>query len=105
VAEGAAFSSQMPGKPFGVLLVVFAVPRDEEWICLRTTNVIERVSEQFKRRTKPMEIIAGKRSCYSLLSFSCLKMQLRWRSKPIGNVAENLPFFKRLADNNFTQNN
>jgi len=52
-----------------------------------------------------MEIIAGKRSCYSLLSFSCLKMELRWRSKPIGNVAENLPFFKRLADNNFTQNN
>ena len=77
---------------------------EEEWICLRTTNVIERVNKEFKRRTKPMEIVAGERSCYTLLSFICLKMELRWRSKPIGNVAENLPFLKRLAESNFTQN-
>jgi putative transposase len=77
---------------------------EEEWICLRTTNVIERVNKEFKRRIKPMEIVAGERSCYTLLSFICLKMELRWRSKPIGNVAVNLPFFKRLAENNFTQN-
>jgi putative transposase len=76
---------------------------EEEWICLRTTNVIERLNKEFKRRTKPMEIVAGERSCYTLLSFICLKMELRWRSKPIGKVAENLPFLKRLADNNFTQ--
>jgi putative transposase len=77
---------------------------EEEWICLRTTNVIERVNKEFKRRTKPMEIVAGERSCYTLLSFICLKMELRWRSRPIGNVPENLPFLKRLAENNFTQN-
>jgi len=77
----------------------------EEWICLRTTNVIERVNKEFKRRTKPMEILAGERSCYTLLAFICLKMELKWRSKPIGKVAKNLPFFKKLADNNFTQNN
>ena len=76
----------------------------EEWICLRTTNVIERVNKEFKRRTKPMEIVAGERSCYTLLAFICLKMELRWRSRPIGNVPENLPFLKRLAENNFTQN-
>ena len=78
---------------------------EEEWVCLRTTNVIERVNKEFKRRTKPMEILAGERSCYMLLAFVCLKMEVHWRSKPIGNVAENLPFFKRLAENNFTQNN
>ena len=39
----------------------------EEWICLRTTNVIERVNKEFKRRTKPMEIVAGERSCYTLM--------------------------------------
>ena len=77
---------------------------EEEWICLRTTNVIERVNKEFKRRTKPMEIVAGERSCYTLLSFICLKMELRWRSKPIRKVAENLPFLKRLAESNFTQN-
>jgi putative transposase len=76
----------------------------EEWICLRTTNVIERVNKEFKRRTKPMEILAGERSCYTLLAFVCLKMELHWRSKPIGKVAQNLPFFKKLAESNFTQN-
>ena len=76
----------------------------EEWICLRTTNVIERVNKEFKRRTKPMEILAGERSCYTLLAFVCLKMELRWRSKPIGKVAKNLPFFKKLANDKFTHN-
>jgi putative transposase len=77
----------------------------EEWICLRTTNVIERVNKEFKRRTKPMEILAGERSCYTLLAFICLKMELRWRSKPIGKVPTNLPFLNKLAENNFTQDN
>jgi len=78
---------------------------EEEWLCLRTTNVIERVNKEFKRRTKPMEILAGERSCYTLLAFVCLKMEVHWRSKPIGNVAENLPFLKKLAESNFTQKN
>jgi len=77
----------------------------EEWICLRTTNVIERINKEFKRRTKPMEIVAGERSCYTLMTFVCLKMELRWRSKPIGKVPNNLPLFKRLAEGNFTQLN
>ncbi|MDD5205915.1 MAG: transposase [Desulfobacterales bacterium] len=78
---------------------------EEEWICLRTTNVIERVNKEFKRRTKPMEIVAGEKSCYTLLAFICLKMELTWRSKPIGKVPTNLPFFKRLAEKHFTQKN
>lgn len=77
---------------------------EEEWICLRTTNVIERVNKEFKRRTKPMEILAGERSCYTLLAFICLKMELTWRSKPIGKVPMNLPSLRKLAENNFTQN-
>jgi len=77
---------------------------EEEWICLRTTNVIERVNKEFKRRTKPMEILAGERSCYTLLAFICLKMEVHWRSKPIGKVAKNLPFLRKMAENNFTQN-
>lgn len=78
---------------------------EEEWICLRTTNVIERVNKEFKRRTKPMEILAGERSCYTLLAFVCVKMEIHWRKKPIGKVPENLPFLKKLAENNFTQSN
>jgi putative transposase len=78
---------------------------EEEWICLRTTNVIERVNKEFKRRTKPMEILAGERSCYTLLAFVCVKMEVNWRKKPIGEVPKNLPFLKKLAEKNFTQSN
>lgn len=78
---------------------------EEEWVCLRTTNVVERINKEFKRRTKPMEILAGERSCYTLLAFVCLKMEVQWQSKPIGKVPENLPFFKKLAEINFTQEN
>ena len=31
----------------------------EDWISLRTTNIIERLNKEFKRRTKSMEILAG----------------------------------------------
>ena len=49
---------------------------EEDWSCLRTTNVIERLNKEFKRGTKPMEIPAGERSCYTLLAFVCHKMGL-----------------------------
>jgi len=84
-------------------LTFFNFP-EEEWISLRTTNIIERLNKEFKRRTKSMEIVAGERACYTLLTFICLKMELHWRSNPIGKVHNNLPFFKKSAFNNFTQN-
>ena len=68
----------------------------EEWISLRTTNVIERLNKEFKRRTKPMEIVAGENSCYRLMAFIALKMEVHWRSVPVGKVKKNLPFFSKL---------
>ena len=76
---------------------------EEEWISLRATNIIERLNKEFKRRTKPMEIVAGENACYTLLAFICLKMELHWKSNPIGKVRKNLPFFKELVESNFTQ--
>ena len=81
----------------------FFICPEEEWISLRTTNAIERLNKEFKRRTKPMEIVAGENACYMLLAFISLKMEVHWRSNPIGKVRKNLPFFKKLADENFTQ--
>jgi len=78
-------------------LTFFQFPK-EEWISLRTTNIIERLNKEFKRRTKTMEIVAGEASCYRLLAFISLKMELHWRSNPVGKVRANLPYFK-----NFTQ--
>jgi putative transposase len=51
-----------------------------------------------------MEILAGERSCYTLLAFICLKMEVNWRKKPIGKVPMNLPTLRKLADYNFTHN-
>jgi putative transposase len=83
--------------------LTFFICPEEEWISLRTTNVIERLNKEFKRRTKPMEIVAGENACYTLLAFICLKMELHWRSNPIGKVRNNLPFLKELAFEKFTQ--
>lgn len=83
--------------------LTFFICPEEEWISLSTSNIIERLNKEFKRRTKPMEIVAGENACYMLLAFISLKMEIHWRSNPIGKVRENLPFFKRLAEKNFTQ--
>jgi len=76
---------------------------EEEWISLRTTNIIERLNKEFKRRTKSMEILAGESACYRLLAFISLKMELHWRSNPVGKVQKNLPFFQEVAYEKFTQ--
>ncbi len=77
-------------------LTFFSFP-EEERISIRTTNIIERLNKEFKRRTKPMEIVAGEQSCYNILVFIALKMELYWKSNPIGRV-QNLPFYKSLME-------
>jgi len=83
-------------------LTFFHFPR-EDWISLRTSNIIERLNKEFKRRTKPMEIVAGERACYTLLAFICLKMELHWRNFPMGKRASYLPVLQNLELANFTQ--
>ena len=83
-------------------LIFFDFP-EEEWISLRTSNVIERLNKEFKRRTKPMEIMAGENACYTLLAFISIKMELHWRANPVGKVRYNLPSLRNLIEGNFTQ--
>ncbi len=91
------------GNSIDSCLTFFSFP-EEEWISLRTSNIIERLNKEFKRRTKPMEIVAGENACYRLLAFISLKMELHWRANPVGKVNANLPFFKKLLEKEFTQN-
>jgi putative transposase len=77
-------------------LTFFSFP-EEEWISLRTTNTVERLNKEFKRRTKPMEIVAGENSCYLLLAFISLKMEMSWRHTKIGKVRPNLPLYKKFT--------
>jgi len=44
-----------------------------------------------------MESVAGEIVCYRILACISLKMELHWRSNPVGKVRKNLPFFKELA--------
>jgi putative transposase len=74
-------------------LTFFKFP-EEEWISLRTSNIIERLNKEFRRRTKSMEIVAGEDACYRLLAFISLKMELSWRSNPVGKVRPNLPLYQ-----------
>jgi putative transposase len=74
-------------------LTFFCFPQ-EEWISLRTTNVIERLNKEFKRRTKPMEIVAGEDACYRLPAFIALKMELSWRTTRVGKVRPHLPIYQ-----------
>ena len=78
-------------------MAFYSFPQDE-WISLRTTNMIERVNKEFKRRTKPMEILAGEESAYRLLCFVALKMELNWRSAPLGR--NNLPVLDKFTQLN-----
>jgi len=81
------------GNSIESCLTFFICP-EQEWVLLRTTNIIERLNKEFKRRTKPMEIVAAENVCYMLLAFISLKMELHWKSNPTGRVRNNLPFFK-----------
>ena len=71
----------------------------EEAGALRTTNPIERLNKEFKRRTKSMEIVAGERSCYNLLAVISLRMELYWKRFPI-TLKGSVPW---LRDDEFTQ--
>ena len=73
---------------------------EDEWISLRTTNPIERLNKEFKRRTKSMEIVAGESSCYNLLAVISLRMEVHWQKHPI-TFQKALPFFKTREE--FTQ--
>lgn len=42
------------------------------------------------------EPLVGERSCYTLLASIALKMELYWRSTPLGKVRKNLPVWNRL---------
>lgn len=54
------------------------------WISLRTTNCVERVHKEFKRRTKTMEGL-GEKTLRCIVAFTALRLEMGWRTKPINN--------------------
>lgn len=65
------------------LLVHYEFPK-EHWNALRTTNPIERINKEFKRRSKAMETI-GPDGLKVLLAFTALRLEFGWATTPISS--------------------
>ena len=64
---------------------------DRFWKALKTTNAIERLNKEFKRRTKIMETI-GEGTLMAVIAFTALKLEMGWQIHPIDSKAlRNLP--------------
>jgi putative transposase len=63
------------------LLVHYEFPR-EHWDALRTTNPIERVNKELKRRAKAMETVSAD-GLKALLAFTSLRLEYGWATTPI----------------------
>jgi putative transposase len=57
------------------------------WTVLRTTNPIERLNKEFKRRTKAMEVRGGEISMYRCLAYVAQTMEYRWSFHPLSQWA------------------
>lgn len=61
------------------------------WIPLKTTNPIERINKEFKRRAKSMETM-GETTRDILLAFTALRLEMNWKKMPINSKAlEKIP--------------
>lgn len=65
------------------LLAFYAFP-EAHWPSLRSTNPIERLNKEYKRRTRSMEIVGNEQSLYTLFAFISLRMERHWRSATFG---------------------
>jgi putative transposase len=70
-------------KDLEALLVHYTFPK-EHWDALRTTNPIERINKEFKRRSKAMETI-GPDGLKVLLAFTALRLEFGWATNPISS--------------------
>jgi putative transposase len=68
-------------KDLDALLCHYDFPA-RRWAALRTTNPIERVNKEFKRRSKAMETM-GPDGLKALLAFTALRLEYGWSLAPI----------------------
>lgn len=83
-------------RDLDALLVHYDFPR-EHWDALRTTNPIERVNKEFKRRSKSMETM-GPNGLKALLAFTALRLEFGWAITPITSPKLNGLLYKRKME-------
>jgi len=79
-----------------MLLVHYQFPK-EHWAALRTTNPIERVNKEFKRRARSMETVTSD-GLKALLAFTALRLEYGWISSSIAAEGFGMSGYKRLRD-------
>lgn len=84
-------------KDLDSLLAHYRFDRDV-WRVLKTTNPIERVNREFKRRTKSMDSL-GERTLETLLGFIALRLEAGWQRIPVN--AKGLANLKNVKQNVF----
>ena len=56
------------------------------WRGLKTTNPIERVNREFKRRTKSMDTL-GERTLQVLVAFTAIRLEYGWQTAPLDSAS------------------
>jgi len=65
------------------------------WRTLRTTNPIERVNREFKRRTKSMDTL-GEKTLQLLVAFTAIRLEYNWTKMRVNSSAiDNLTYVRR----------
>lgn len=58
--------------------VAFFQEPQERWLCLRTTNLIERCFKEFRKRPKIMDSLQGEESCLRIFNGIAQEINTRW---------------------------
>ena len=53
---------------------------------LKTTNAVERIHKEFKRRSRSMEGM-GETTLTVLIAFTALRLEMGWRQRPVDTYA------------------
>ncbi len=74
-------------KDLEELLTFYQMPKDH-WKKIRTTNLIERMFREVRRRTTPMTCFANKASCDRVIFAVFDSFNKRWESRPIRHFTQ-----------------
>ena len=81
MGNDAARAVKCLAKDLDSLLVHYRFDR-KCWLALRTTNAIETINRQFKRRTKTMDTM-GEQTLEAVLAFTALRLEINWQNSRI----------------------
>ena len=66
-------------------LVVYYRFEKRFWIALKTTNPIERINKEFKKRSRSLGTM-GEQTLECLLAFTALRLEMNWKKVPVDSV-------------------